>query len=629
MRKFISFPSLLVIFFFILSIISSSSSSSSSSSCPIDLSYVETFPWDTSLCREPVHKDCCQTLLSLFGIGTAQHLRDTLNFQLPDANSSSACLSNFQDRLSAVSVNSSLVPQCFQNSTQFVADPKGCAGIITTQDWFEKAGPTTARLNDSCKGDVTGLTRCSSCLDAGLKATTQLLDIDPNGTKCFHFAVLYAAGIANELGPKDLSTASCMLGLPLSVTETGKSSDNLSRKSILKILLGSLGAVIGVLLAVVLIITYRRRDKRMRQNAHHEEFVGSFRATVLPNSGAKWFRVSELERATNGFSQRNLIGQGAYGIVYKGTLSDGTLVAVKQVVNLDSQGDEEFCNEVEIISKIRHRNLLSLRGCCVTSDDTKGRRRYLVYDFMSNGSLSDNLSNSWRSNTNNGKTPLTWPQRKSIILDVAKGLAYLHYGVKPAIYHRDIKGTNILLDSEMKAKVADFGLAKQIGDEGQSHLTTRVAGTYGYLAPEYALYGQLTEKSDVYSFGIVILEIMSGKKALETTNPSVVLITDWAWAALKSGKVEEVCEESIRREGPKGVMERFVRVGILCSHVMVAFRPTISEALKMLEGDIDIPRLPDRPLPLSHESFSSSVGFSSFTSGSQTSRPSSSTRSAF
>jgi serine/threonine protein kinase len=215
---------------------------------------------------------------------------------------------------------------------------------------------------------------------------------------------------------------------------------------------------------------------------------------------------------------------------------------------------------------------------------------------MSNGSLGEHLL----------RTQLTWPQRKNIILDVAKGLAYLHYGLKPAIYHRDIKTTNILLDSEMKARVADFGLAKQ-SLEGQSHLTTRVAGTHGYLAPEYALYGQLTEKSDVYSFGIVILEIMSGRKVLDTSSSNLVLITDWAWKLAKSGDFEEIFEKGIREHGSKGVMERYVLVGILCAHVMVAFRPTIEDALRMLEGDIDIPSLPDRPLPFSHESFRASL----------------------
>ncbi|URE04400.1 receptor-like protein kinase [Musa troglodytarum] len=209
---------------------------------------------------------------------------------------------------------------------------------------------------------------------------------------------------------------------------------------------------------------------------------------------------------------------------------------------------------------------------------------------MPNGSLNDHIfGSSMGANGDSGR-------RKTIILDVAKGLVYLHYGVKPAIYHRDIKSTNILLDGEMRARVADFGL---------SHLTTRVAGTHGYLAPEYALYGQLTEKSDVYSFGVLVLEIMSGRRALDTSVASnLVLVTDWAWTLIKGGRAGEVLDAALTRNdgdgnsNPKGIMERFVLVGVLCAHVMVALRPTMMEALKMLEGDIELPVIPDRPMPL-------------------------------
>jgi serine/threonine protein kinase len=228
---------------------------------------------------------------------------------------------------------------------------------------------------------------------------------------------------------------------------------------------------------------------------------------------------------------------------------------------------------------------------------------------MPNGNLEDHLFVS--KDPQKANKSLTWPLRKNIILDVAKGLAYLHYGVKPAIYHRDIKATNILLDEDMRARVADFGLAKQ-SREGQSHLTTRVAGTHGYLAPEYALYGQLTEKSDVYSFGVVVLEIMCGRKALDLSSsgsPRAFLITDWAWSLVKSGKIDEALDASLLKDdnnasaNPKSIMERYLLVGILCSHVMVALRPTISDALKMMEGDIEVPQIPDRPMPLGHPSF--------------------------
>ncbi|KAJ8773382.1 hypothetical protein K2173_028559 [Erythroxylum novogranatense] len=564
---------------------------SAAPSCPIDFSYVETVPWDTSLCRAGAGQ-CCETLLSLLGVGLAQHLRQTSEFQLPNANVSSSCLSDFQTKLSALSLNPSYVPLCFNSSTQFVSNASFCDGIINTQDWSERVGPSTD-FNTSCKGDLSVLATCSSCVDVGLKVITQLTGLNPaNSSKCLFFVCLYGAGVINDRGPLDPNTAACILELPLTSSATNKTSNGSSKKGSIKWVFGLLGGLSGVSLVIGVIIWYRRR----RLEAPHDDYVSSFRTSVLPNAGAKWFGLSELDRATEGFSENNLLGQGAYGVVYKGTLSDGTFVVVKRMHDLDSQGDEDFSNEVEIVSKIRHRSLLSLRGCCVSSDETNGKRRYLVYDFMSNGNLSDHLFSDLK------RKQLTWSKRRNIILDVAKGLDYLHYGIKPAIYHRDIKATNILLDMEMKAKVADFGLAKQ-SLEDRSHVTTRVAGTRGYLAPEYALYGQLTEKSDVYSFGILVLEIMSGKKALETSNSSYVLITDWAWMLTKSGKMEQVIDDTIREQEPNTVMERFVRVGLLCAHSTVAFRPTIDDALKMLEGDLEIPKIPDRPLPLGHESY--------------------------
>ncbi|XP_073043703.1 probable receptor-like protein kinase At1g11050 [Primulina eburnea] len=600
-----------ILFPFLVFFINVNTNSAVNSSCPIDFTYVQTFPWDSSLCHEPAQSSCCQTLHSVFGMGLAQYLKQTSTFYLPDVNSSSSCIANFEESLAYVSVSTSLFASCFNDTGEFVNRPStSCAGIITTQDWTQKVR-TSSPLESSCNGDLTGLTRCGLCLDAGLEVNSYLVSLQPNSTKCFFFTILYAAAIINDFGPEDPRIASCIFGIPLYASKTGKKWNNTNRK----LVFGFVGGFVGFCFAVILFLIYRNWEKRKRQDIVHEKYVSSVKSRV-PNTGAKWFHVTELEHATNGFSQKNMIGQGGYGIVYKGTVSDGTEVAIKQILDLDSKADDEFANEAEIISMIRHRNLLALKGFCVTSDPFKGKRRYLVCDFMSNGSLDEHLFSS-------GRKPLSWPQRKNIILDVAKGLAYLHYGIKPAIYHRDIKATNILLDSDMKARVADFGLAKQ-STEGQSHLTTRVAGTYGYLAPEYALYGQLTEKSDVYSFGILILEIMSGRRVLDASEPSKILITDWAWALLKSEKVEDIFHASIINDGPKGVMERFVLVGILSAHVMVSLRPTIADALKMLEGDIDIPRLPERPLPLSHHSFQTSLNNSMSTNEGSLAMPSSS-----
>ncbi|KAL7002013.1 hypothetical protein U1Q18_003163 [Sarracenia purpurea var. burkii] len=620
-----------------LSIFHSTSSSPStppptnSTPCPMDLGYVVRIPWPVSDCRNynpqlPTADNnnktrCCQTLLSLYGIAFSQHLKETSIFNLPDLATSVACLADFQSKLDSFSaLPSSIASSCF-DPLDFVISPNICAAIESTRDWIAKLGPST-QLDSACRSDLTDLTSCDACVAAGFQVQTALTNIDGNkshSTDCFYFTILYAAGIVNEFGPESAGSISCIFGLSIA-------SQSGSNKAHSAFVFGLTGASVAVLVMSVLLGLYLWWDKKWRkdQDGYNsdirldiEEF-GS-RPRIRPNTGSIWFKIDDLVKATDNFSQKNFIGRGGFGLVYKGTLQDGTIVAVKRVIESDFQGNEEFCNEVEIISNLKHRNLVPLRGCCVTSEedgDFEGgeSQRYLVYDYMPNGNLDDHLfCSDSDENKRDGirKQPLTWPQRKSIILDVAKGLVYLHYGVKPSIYHRDIKATNILLDADMRARVADFGLAKQ-SREGQSHLTTRVAGTHGYLAPEYALYGQLTEKSDVYSFGVVVLEIMCGRKALDLSSsgsPRAFLVTDWAWSLVKAGRIEEVLDASLLRDGdspssnPKAIMERFVLVGILCAHVMVALRPTILDAVKMLEGDIEVPAIPDRPMPLGHPSF--------------------------
>lgn len=611
MNKSFLFSSLLLSFL-------SMSISSATATCPLDLNYVPRIPWNTSDCdnfhqtNSTKNSLCCQALLSLLGVGFSQHLRQTSMFHLPDFNTSASCLHDFQTKLSSMSLPSDLVSLCF-DPMQFVISPNICASIQTLQDWKTKLGDST-QLDKACKPDLSDLTACDSCVAAGFRVQSQLLSLDGNSshaTNCFHFTILYAAGIVNEFGPQGYGTLSCVLGLQL----ISKNHDSHRPNS--GLVFGLTGAGIALFVMLSLLGLYIWWDKRWSRRIYGSrlglEEQGS-RPKLRPNTGSIWFKIDELERATDRFSQKNFIGRGGFGVVYKGVLDDGTMVAIKKIIESDFQGDAEFCNEVEIISNLKHRNLVSLRGCCVNegnneSYDERVSDRYLVYEYMPNGNLDDRIFPSINENKN--RKPLTWPQRKSIILDVAKGLAYLHYGVKPAIYHRDIKATNILLDADMRARVADFGLAKQ-SREGQSHLTTRVAGTHGYLAPEYALYGQLTEKSDVYSFGVVVLEIMCGRKALDlssSSSPHAFLITDWAWSLVKSGKLEKVLDASLLNDGnsvnvnPRLIMERFVLVGILCAHVMVALRPTIADALKMLEGDIEVPSIPDRPMPLAHPSF--------------------------
>ncbi|KAI8553846.1 hypothetical protein RHMOL_Rhmol05G0047800 [Rhododendron molle] len=592
--------------------ITTTANTSTTATCPIDLGYVQRIPWLTSACKTGNISNCCNALLSLYGIGFSQRLKETSLFLLPDLPTSVSCLSDFQSKIDSLSLP--LLALCF-DPLQFVITPNFCASIRSTSDWLGQLGPTTP-LNSACRSDLTDPTSCNACVNAGFQVQTDLIRIDGNTSHsrdCFYFTILYAAGIVNEYGPESNSAISCIFGLTIA-------SQSKSSKAHSALVFELTGAGVAVLFISVLLCLYFWWNKRWRkENDRFDrgdiEELGSRPRNPRPNTGSIWFKIDELVKATDNFSQKNFIGRGGFGMVYKGNLPDGTVVAVKRVIESDFQGNEEFCNEVEIISNLKHRNLVTLRGCCVTGGDggnheERESQSFLVYDYMSNGNVDDHLF-CCKNETRIGKQPLTWPQRKSIILDVAKGLAYLHYGVKPAIYHRDIKGTNILLDSDMRARVADFGLAKQ-SREGQSHLTTRVAGTHGYLAPEYALYGRLTEKSDVYSFGVVVLEIMCGRKAIDLSSsgsPHAFLITDWAWSLVKAGKIEEVLDASLSGGGdsansnPKAIMERFVLVGILCAHVMAALRPTILDALKMLEGGIELPAVPDRLTPLGHPSF--------------------------
>ncbi|MCO5591044.1 hypothetical protein L7F22_045020 [Adiantum nelumboides] len=473
-------------------------------------------------------------------------------------------------------------PKAQYNASMFVKSPHLCAGIETAKDWSQKIGDLP------CQVDLSDLAACTICTNYAVTAIGKAKLLSNATSSCIYFYVIYAAGISNPKGPKNPYNAQCLLAVEI---WEGK-------KKRVSTIFTAVGVVGGLLVAPLVAVFFWLWFKRKRWLLHQEFIERNNKltnASMLPNTGAVWFKLQQIKEATNNFAEANLVGQGGFAKVYRGTMPDGLEIAVKMLQNTTIEGDAEFVNEVEVIKNIRHKNLVALRGCCVDSTEMDGHCRFLVYDYMPMGSLYDYMFSSMR-------LPLTWPERRKIALGMAKGIAYLHLGVEPAIIHRDIKASNILLDAELQAKVADLGLAK-ITEEGLSHLTTRVAGTQGYVAPEYALYGQLTEKSDVYSFGVVLLELLSGRRALDTTRGSTAeyLITDWAWGLVKSGKLLEVIDIPIRNENLKEIMERYVHVGILCSHLLVVYRPTMSQALRMLEGDEEIPDIPDRPLPLNFD----------------------------
>ncbi|GLT70356.1 hypothetical protein SLA2020_424460 [Shorea laevis] len=222
-----------------------------------------------------------------------------------------------------------------------------------------------------------------------------------------------------------------------------------------------------------------------------------------------WFTLRDLELATNCFSAENVLGEGGYGVVYRGRLIDGTEVAVKKLLNNLGQAEKEFRVEVEAIGHVRHKNLVRLLGYCI-----EGVHRMLVYEYVNNGNLEQ-----WLHGALSQHGTLTWEACMKVILGTAKALAYLHEAIEPKVIHRDIKSSNILIDDDFNAKVSDFGLAKLL-DSGESHITTRVMGTFGYVAPEYANTGLLNEKSDIYSFGVLLVEAITGRDPVDYGRPA-------------------------------------------------------------------------------------------------------------
>ncbi|KEH42442.1 putative protein kinase RLK-Pelle-Extensin family [Medicago truncatula] len=296
----------------------------------------------------------------------------------------------------------------------------------------------------------------------------------------------------------------------------------------------------------------------------------------------KTFSLSELEKATNKFSSQRLLGEGGFGRVYHGRLDDGTDVAVKQLRrDIHQSGDREFIVEVEMLCRFHHRNLVKLIGIC-----TEGHKRCMVYELIRNGSVESHLHGVDRINH-----PLDWEARKKIALGAARGLAYLHEDSNPRVIHRDFKASNVLLEDDFTPKVSDFGLARE-ATEGSHSIPTRVVGTFGYVAPEYAMTGHLLVKSDVYSYGVVLLELLTGRKPVDMSQPlGEENLVVWARPLLKSREgLEQLVDPTLAGTYDFDEMTKVAAVASMCVHLEVTKRPFMGEvvqALKLIFNDND------------------------------------------
>ncbi|XP_057780366.1 wall-associated receptor kinase-like 10 [Salvia miltiorrhiza] len=371
----------------------------------------------------------------------------------------------------------------------------------------------------------------------------------------------------------------CGFGSDCVNTEGGFVCKNRSNGSHMKSMIIGFSSALGVLLLLggvwILFKFIKNRIRANRRRTFFKRNGGLLLEERLSSAGAaeriKFFGPTELDRATDGYDDDRILGRGGQGTVYKGMLRDGRIVAVKRAKRI---GEEEvFVNEVVIMSQINHRNVVALLGCCLETEAP-----LLVYEFVPNGTLSEHIHARDKD-----YFPLSWRMRVRIAAEVAGALAHLHYSSSVPIYHRDIKSSNILLDGKYHAKVSDFGISRSVGVD-QTHLTTRVFGTFGYLDPQYFWSSRFTEKSDVYSFGVVVVEILTGEKAVSAAGieSGRNLAADFLHSMEGDDLLDMLDPEVIQGRVDQVMM--MADIARRCLHPSGERRPTMKQVATELEG---------------------------------------------
>lgn len=347
--------------------------------------------------------------------------------------------------------------------------------------------------------------------------------------------------------------------------------------------------VVAVVLVLILICIYLRLRKRKQfskaNNGAYEDGDEDEDEDEITIIESLQFNFDTIRVATSDFSDSNKLGQGGFGVVYRGKLPNGQMIAVKRLSKDSDQGDVEFKNEVLLVAKLQHRNLVRLLGFSL-----EGREKLLIYEYVTNKSLDFFIFDPTRS------AQLNWEKRYDIIKGIVRGLIYLHEDSRLRIIHRDLKASNILLDDEMNPKISDFGLARLFVIDQSEGNTSKIVGTYGYMAPEYAMHGQFSVKSDVFSFGVLVLEILSGHK--NSTNigqgNDVEYLLSYAWKCWREGKAQNMIDPALNNISANEIM-RCIHIGLLCVQENVVDRPTMAAVALMLNSYSLTLSIPSKP----------------------------------
>ncbi|XVF59134.1 hypothetical protein PTKIN_Ptkin07bG0251100 [Pterospermum kingtungense] len=356
-----------------------------------------------------------------------------------------------------------------------------------------------------------------------------------------------------------------------------------------KIVVGVVVSASVLILGTVIAFIIWRRRKHVKRTEETTNLT-SINEDLERGAGPRRFSYNDLAAATNNFSEQRKLGEGGFGAVYRGYLPDSDMaVAVTRISSWSKQGKKEYITEVKVISQLRHRNLVQLIGWCHDRNEF-----LLVYEFMPNGSLDSHLFGR--------KSPLTWPMRYKISLGMASAILYLHEEWEQCVVHRDIKSSNLMLGSSFSAKLGDFGLAKLM-DHELGPKTTGLAGTLGYMASEYIRTGRASKESDVFSFGVGILEIATGRKSVDPGANTDKGLVEWIWGLYEKGELLLAVDKKLSKDFDEKQAERLMIVGLWCAHPDCNSRPSIRQAIQVLNFESEMPNLPVKmPVPIYHVS---------------------------
>ncbi|KAK4742322.1 hypothetical protein SAY87_000323 [Trapa incisa] len=568
--------------------------------CALDLSKLN-FTLVASVCSSKDERaKCCRYINAGIAVSVASYANETGSLGVT-SDSAPACLQSIAQTLELYGVPLNAMAFCGLG-TKITVNYE-CVGQTTVTEMMQSTG--FGVVSQNCGGPISAATDCRKCVNTGIVYLHHLIGPVDNVTLSTCRNAAFAALASQFDYSSTTNFAACFFGIEgpsifsVSNTSQSPSASNASSNppvatSPSQIILGvplnqthhsyhlTLVPIIGVAVTVLAILTlvvllYLIRRKRKELDVSEDIDRASSKAFPPPHSLKKLqegpafmfrkFSYKETKKATDNFS--TVIGKGGFGTVYKARFSDDSLAAVKRMNRVSEQGEDEFCREIELLARLHHRHLVSLKGFCVEK-----RERILMYEYMVNRSLKDHLHAP-------GGTPLSWRMRIQIAIDVANALEYLHFYCDPPLCHRDIKSSNILLDENFVAKVADFGLvhASKNGSICFEPVNTDIRGTPGYMDPEYIVTQELTEKSDIYSYGVLLLELMTGRQAIQDGKNLV----EWSRPYMASeSRMIELLDPAVHESIDFGQLKTVVSIVQWCTQHEGRARPSVKQILRLL-----------------------------------------------